>query len=80
MDWNNVDLNSPSESGSCLVDPYTFDSLLLEIECNLPEINLVTVREQAMNSIQSRYEEAIDILTSNLINITNHALKERAKK
>lgn len=80
MDWNNVDLNSPSESGSCLVDPYTFDALLLEIECNLPEINLITVREQAMNSIQSRYEEAIDILTSNLINITNHALKERAKK
>ncbi len=47
MNWQNVDLNSPSESSADILDPYSFDTLLLEIECNLTEITPETVRKQA---------------------------------
>lgn len=79
MNWNNIDLNSPSESGANMLDPYNFDTLLLEVHCNLPVINRDTVKAQAMESIRSKYNTAIEILNSNLDNITAYAQKERAK-
>lgn len=78
MNWNNVDLNSPYESSQLLLDPYSFDTLLLEVSCNLREITPETVREQALESINSKYKTALEILEANIQNITNAALKERA--
>lgn len=79
MNWQNVNLNSASEADSNLLDPYSFDTLLLEIHCNLPIIDREKVRAQAMESIKIKYQTAIDILNANLDNITTFAQKERAK-
>lgn len=78
MNWKNVNLNSCYERSQAILDPYTFDTLLLEVACNLPEINRETVKAQAMISIKSKYESAIEILNNNLDNLTKEALKERA--
>jgi hypothetical protein len=79
IDWNNVDLDSPSESDSNLIEPLTFDALLLEINCNLPDINPVTVAAQFEEDLRARVTEARDIFMANLSNIVAHARKERAK-
>jgi hypothetical protein len=78
MDWNNINLNSNYERAQDILDPYTSDTLLLEIACNLKEINRETVREQAMLSLKTKYETAIEIINANLDNFTAEALKERA--
>lgn len=80
MNWQKVNLNDPYESNQNLLDPYDFDTLLLEIECNLPLINTETVKKQAILSIKNKYQTALDILNDNLDNITKHALKTRAIK
>lgn len=77
MNWKNVDLNSPSESSQDILDGYDFDTLLLEIECNCPEITPETVRKQALYEINLKYKTALEILEDNLQNITRHALKYR---
>lgn len=78
-DWNNIDLDS-HEIDSAIVDEYTFETLLLEINCNLPEINEATVRQQFNKSLDATIEQAKDIFESNLKNILNHATKERNAK
>lgn len=80
IDWKNVNLDSPFEASRNLLENYTFDTLLLEVHCNLPTINEATVKAQAILSIRAKYQEAIEILNNNLSNITKHAQKERAKK
>lgn len=77
IDWNNVNLDSPSESSRNLVEGLTFDTLLLEINCNLREINAETVTAQFEIDLQSRISEARDIFRMNLKNIVRHAKKER---
>lgn len=78
MNWQNVKLNDSYEVDQNLLDPYNFNTLLLEISCNIndSEINENTVREQAMLSIWQKYESAIDILHDNLQNITAKAIAD----
>lgn len=78
MNWKNVNLNSPYESSQDMLDGYDFDTLLLEVSCNLTEITPETVRKQALESIKGKYQTALEILEDNLQNITNAALKYRA--
>ena len=78
MNWNNVDLNS-SEVESNLLENYTFSTLLLEVNCNIREINKETVKAQAMESINAKYKESIEILNANLDNLTKFAQDERNK-
>lgn len=77
MDWNNINLDSPSESSQDILDGYDCDTILLEVECNCREINKETVKAQAMLSIKARYETAIEILNANLDNLTAKALEYR---
>jgi len=79
IDWNNIDLDSPSEASHNIIEGLTFDALLLEINCNLRDINAETVTEQFETDLQSRIREARDIFRMNLKNIVRHARKERAK-
>ena len=79
MNWNKIDLNSPFESSQPILDAYDCNTLLLEVECNVRDINTDTVRKQAMVSIKAKYNTAIEILEANLENLTAHAQKERAK-
>jgi len=77
MNWNNIDLNS-SEIELPILDPYTFSTLLLEVSCNLTEINRETVKKQAEQSIRAKYRVALEVLEANLDNIVKKALEERA--
>jgi len=79
MNWNKIDLNSPYERSQNLLDGFDFDTLLLEVHCNLKVITKQTVKQQAIESIKSKYQTALDILNANLDNITAYAQKERAK-
>ena len=77
MDWNNIDLNNEYEASRNLLENYTFETLLLEIKCNVKEISPETVKKQALESINAKHKEALEILDSNLQNITTKAIKER---
>lgn len=78
MDWKNIDLSSPYERSQDILDGYDSETLLLEIHCNLSEITRNTIRAQAMESINSKYKTAIEILDANLDNYLTEALRERA--
>jgi len=78
MDWNNVDLSSPSERDANILEPLSFDILLLEVSCNVREINEQTVRAQFMESLNSKIESAKDVFEANIKNITKEAVRYRA--
>jgi len=80
MDWNNIDLTS-HERESNLIDPLTFDQLLLEISCNIPadKIDCFEVAKQFEIDLKNRVAEARDIFQSNLTNIVKQAKAEREK-
>lgn len=77
MNFFNIDLNSPYETNQPILDSYNIETLLLEVSCNLRDINEKTVREQAIVSLKSKYDTAIEILEANIINITNKAIEYR---
>ena len=79
MDWNNVNLTN-HERESNLIEGLTFDILLLEINCNIKDINEQTVTEQFEEDLKGRVREARSIFKSNLKNIVKEAKRERAKK
>ena len=77
MDWNNVDLKSAYERNQSILTGYTFETLLLEVSCNLREINKNTVREQFETELNQRIKEAKEIFEANLANIVKDAQEER---
>jgi hypothetical protein len=79
MNRNNINLNSPYESSQEILDGYSFDTILLEIDCNLPVINPETVKAQFEFELQKRLRSAREVFAANLDNIVNHAIKERNK-
>ena len=81
MNWDNLDLTENShERDARLIDGLTFDALLLEINCNIKEINEKTVKFQFIKDMQYRLEEAQSIFNANLTNIVKQAKKERNRK
>ena len=78
MDYLNIDFNSDSERNSNLLDAYDFETLFLEISCNLTEINEETVKQQFYESLNSKIQSAKDIFNANLKNIVKYAQEERA--
>ena len=79
MNWNNVDLNNGYEREQNILDPLSFDILLLEVSCNVKDINVNTVRDQFETSLQAKIQSAREIFIFNLSNITKKAQQERAK-
>lgn len=79
QDWKNIDLDS-HEIDSSLIDDFTFEDLMLLINCNLPVINKETVRAEFMKLLESKVDETKDIFESNLDNIVKYAIKERKQK
>lgn len=80
MNWNNVNLKDPYERNLPVLDAYDFDTLLLEVACNLREINAETVKAQFMESLNSKIESAKEIFAANLENLVKEANAERAIK
>lgn len=79
MNWKNVNLTDPYERDQNLLDGYSFDTLLLEISCNVREITPETVRAQFEESLKSKVNCARDVFNANLDNITAQAITERNK-
>lgn len=78
MDWNKINLNDGYERDQNILDPYSSDCLLLEVNCNLREINADTVRAQFNESLESKINSAREIFEANINNYVKQAKKERA--
>ena len=78
MDYLNIYFSSDHKRNSNLLDGYDFETLFLEISCNLIEINEETVKQQFYESLNSKIQSAKDIFNANLKNIVKHAQEERA--
>lgn len=79
-DWANVDLERATERELKILEPYSFDTLLLEISCNLQEITEETVLKQARATIKGKIADMEQVLKDNLANVTKYAQGERAIK
>ena len=80
MDWLNVRIEEGSSEGALnVVDGMTFDILLLEIGCNLPEITKESVTAHFEQELAIRVEEAKAIFAANLDSIVKQARKERKR-
>jgi hypothetical protein len=77
-DWNNIDMNSPYETSLNLVENLTFDTLLLELQCNCEKIDEQTVTAQFEEDLRSRIESAREIFQANLESIIRKAKLVRA--
>ena len=79
MNWKNVDLNNDYEREQNILDPLSFDILLLEVSCNVKEINTESVRKQFEETLKSKIESAREVFENNLNNIVKTAQQEREK-
>lgn len=77
MDWNNIDTKSNYQMSQAIFDAYIFDTLMLEVSCNVQVINQDTVRAQALESLRSKYESALEVLEANLDALTKQAIADR---
>lgn len=77
MNWKNVNLKSSYERAQNIIDPLNFDILLLEINCNLKEINRETVMRQFEDDLKSKIESAREVMGNNIDNIVKYAQKYR---
>jgi hypothetical protein len=77
IDWSNIDLKSNYETSLAIVNEYTFDDLLLEINCNLPVIDEKTITRQFEDALKFRITSAREIMRDNLANIVKHAQEYR---
>lgn len=75
--WNKIDLNRPSEACLNFLEGYSFNDLLLQINCNLSEINRETVLNEVENELECRMNEARHILRINLNEIVRKAQENR---
>jgi len=80
MNWHNVNLSDNWEQDQNILDPYSFSTLLLEISCNLPQINEATVTAQFEQNLKMKIETAKEIFESNLKNIVKHAIKDKNER
>ena len=79
MDWTNINLSSGYERDQNIIEPLNFDTLLLEVHCNIKEINKKTVMAQFEEDLKSRITSAREVMESNIDNIVRQAQKERAE-
>lgn len=79
MNWENINLNDSYERDQNMIDPLSFDTLLLEISCNISEVTKENITAQFEEDLKQRIESAREIFNNNINNIFNQALKERSK-
>lgn len=77
MDWKNVNLENGYERDKNILDPYTFNTILLEIHCNIKDINSKTIIEQFEASLKSNIDSAREVFNNNLENVLKKAIKDR---
>ena len=80
MDWKNVNLELQYERDQYILDPLSFEILLLEISCNLQVINKETILQQFEITLQSKISSAREVMNNNLDNILKDARNYRNMK
>jgi len=80
MDWKNINLDSASERQAHILDGLTFDTLLLEISCNVREINEQNIKAQFEEDLKNKIQSAREVFNDNLQNILKDAIKYRDSK
>lgn len=78
MDWNNIDLDSNYERDQNIIDPLNFDTLLLEVGCNIKDITKEAITKQFEDDLQNRITSAREVFALNLENIQKEAKSYRA--
>lgn len=81
MNWKNVNLDDAYEAGRNLLENYTFETLLLEVHCNLKteQLNATEIKTHARKMLFDKYQESLEILNDNIDNIVTKANKDRAE-
>lgn len=80
MDWNNLDLKDGScERDSSLIDDFTFEDLFTMINCNIKDINPVSVRKEFYDFLNNKVNETKEIFEANLNNIVKQSKIKRSK-
>jgi len=72
-----IDFKRPSETAQNLLEPISFDRLLLEIECNIKVITPHTVRVQFELDLREAVQSARDVFNANLPGLMNVAVSTR---
>jgi viroplasmin and RNaseH domain-containing protein len=77
--WENIDLKSSYQRSLNILDPYSFETLLLEIHCNLSTEKLTkeAVLSHAKDILKAKYTEALQILEDNAEAVLNYELAQR---
>lgn len=78
INWKNINLKDNYERNQSIIDSLSFDTLLLEIECNCKEVTKETITAQFETDLQNRIESAREVLKNNLNNILKEAQEYRA--
>lgn len=79
IDWSNVDLTDSYQRDQNILDPYDFDTLLLEISCNLrkEELTREGIGAHFNEVLCEKVRVAKEVFKDNLDNIIKEAIKER---
>ena len=78
--WSNLDLTSEYEKDLPILGSYNINTLLLEINCNVKEINEETIRKQFEEILKSKIDSCKEIFADNLKNITKEAKRIRRQQ
>ena len=77
IDWKAVDLTQAYNRDQNILDSYNFETLFLEIHCNMreEEKTAANILKHACEVLNSKMELAKEILIDNIYNITDYAKK-----
>jgi hypothetical protein len=79
IDWTNIKLKDEYQRNLDLLDPYSFETLLLELHCNIPNEKLTKeeIQKHAKSVLLEKYQTAIEILNDNIDNIFKYEQEQR---
>ena len=77
MNWKNVNLKDNYERNQNILDSLSFDTLLLEISCNITDINKYTIMNQFNIDLENKIASAKEVMQNNLDNILKDAIEYR---
>jgi hypothetical protein len=77
MNWNNVNLKDNYERNQNIVDSLSFETLLLEIDCNIKDVTKETIRAQFNTDISIAVNSAKEVFEANLESILKEALESK---
>ena len=77
--WSNINLADNYQRSLNILDGYDFETLLLELSCNIKtsELSEEAILKQFNESLNSKIQSAKEIMRDNLKNILKYELEQR---